>query len=240
MEKGSFGFATGDILAGRYQIVSHLGGGWEGEVYLLRERGTGIERAGKFFYPARNKGNATLLRYAKKLYRLRDCDILIHYGAQERAEVGGKVVSFLISEYVEGERLSAYLARQPKKRLTPFQGLHLLHALATGLTPIHERREYHGDLHTDNIILTRVGLSYHVKLIDLYHRGESSSAENVFGDVCDLIRIFYEAVGGRKIYKSLPPEIKQIVCGLKRSLIRKKFKTSGRLRRYLETMSLDI
>ena len=40
----SFNLHCGDCLAGKYQVVTLLGAGWEGEVYLVRERGTGIER----------------------------------------------------------------------------------------------------------------------------------------------------------------------------------------------------
>ena len=35
----------------------------------------------------------------------------------------------------------------------------------------------------------------------------------------DLIRIFYDAIGGAKHYRKQPPEVKAICCGLKRSLI---------------------
>ena len=38
----SFDLEPGRILARKYEIVSKLGGGWEGEVYRIRERTTGI------------------------------------------------------------------------------------------------------------------------------------------------------------------------------------------------------
>ena len=50
------------------------------------------------------------------------------------------------------------------------------------------------------------------------------------------VEIFYEAVGGRRLYARQPSEVKAICCGLKRSLILKKFRTAGQLRQYLETM----
>ena len=46
----SFNLHCGDCLAGKYQVVTLLGAGWEGEVYLVRERGTGIERTVKIFF----------------------------------------------------------------------------------------------------------------------------------------------------------------------------------------------
>ena len=60
-------------------MVSLLGSGWEGEVYLVRELVTGIERAAKLFFPNRNPNNRVATAYAKKLYKLRACEALIQY-----------------------------------------------------------------------------------------------------------------------------------------------------------------
>ena len=43
----TFDLAPGRTLARKYEVVSRLGGGWEGEVYRIREKSTGIERAAK-------------------------------------------------------------------------------------------------------------------------------------------------------------------------------------------------
>jgi hypothetical protein len=51
-----------------------------------------------------------------------------------------------------------------------------------------------------------------------------------------LIQLFYEILGGQRYYARQPAEIKAICCGLKHSLISKKFRTAGQLRAYLETM----
>lgn len=47
----SFDLKPGRILARKYEILSRLGGGWEGEVYMIREKNTHIERAAKLFFP---------------------------------------------------------------------------------------------------------------------------------------------------------------------------------------------
>ncbi|MEE8483852.1 MAG: protein kinase [Nitrospinota bacterium] len=232
----SFDFATGRILVRKYEIISKLGYGWEGEVYKLLEIETGIERAGKFFFPERNPNNRTLKFYAKKLHKLRRCGILIHYNTQEQITFRGQKISFLVSEFVEGSLLQEFLDNQRGKRLNPFQGLHLLYALAKGMECIHDQKEYHGDLHTENIIVTRVGLSFDLKLIDLFHLKVATTA-NMLTDVYDLIRLFYDVIGGAKRYAKQPKEVKEIVCGLKKSLIRKKFRNAGQLRTYLEKMS---
>lgn len=231
-----FNLNPGRTLAGKYEIISLLGSGWEGEVYRVREMHSGIERAAKFFFPQRNRYNRATKFYARKLHKLRHCPILIQYHTQESIRLRGMSITFLISEYVEGELLSHFLKQLPGKRLTPFEGLHLLRELAAGVELIHRAREYHGDLHDDNILVRRQGLSFNVKLVDMYNWG-MPSAENIRDDVCDLIRIFYDAIGGAHFYTKHPTVVKEIVCGLKRSLIVRKFRTAGHLRQYLETMS---
>lgn len=230
-----FNFAIGRVLAGKYEILARLGAGWEGEVYLIRETTTGIERTAKFFFPQRNVRDKTVKFYATKLHKLRHCPIVIQYYGQDSIIFRRMPINFLISEFVEGELLSQFLKRQPGKRLLPFQAIHLLHALAKGMECIHGLGDYHGDLHTDNIIVQRFGLKFDLKLIDMIHWG-SPKTENIHDDVVDMIKIFYDSMGGAKLYPKQPPEIKDIVCGLKRSLILKKFRSAGKLRQYLETM----
>jgi serine/threonine protein kinase len=234
----SFGLKPGRILAGKYEILGCLGAGWEGEVYRVRELGTGIVRAAKAFFPHRNPGDRTARRYARKLHKLRSCPILVRYHTWEAFRYRGHRVTLLVSEYVEGEILSAFLRRQPGQRLTVFEGLHLLYALASGMECIHRRREYHGDLHADNVLVRRKGLGFEVKLVDLFHWG-SAKTENIHEDVCDLVRIFYDAVGGRAAYAGHPPVVKAVCCGLKRSLILSKFRTAGALRRFLEGLEWE-
>lgn len=233
-----FEFKPGRILARKYEVISQLGAGWEGEVYLLREIETNIERAGKFFFPHRNQKNRASRFYALKLHKLRHCPILIQYVTQEHIRFEGHDILFLVSEYVEGRLLSEVLKSRRGKHLTPYEGLHLLHALAKGIEQIHLRNEYHGDLHTDNVIVVRFGLEFHLKLLDVFH-WKAPRPENIQSDVLNLIRIFYESLGGKKTYAQMPPVVKEIVCGLKNTLILKKFKTAGHLRRYLESLSWE-
>jgi tRNA A-37 threonylcarbamoyl transferase component Bud32 len=232
----SFDIKPGRILARKYEVIELIGGGWEGEVYLVKEHPTDIERAVKLFYPKRNPRDTTANFNARKLHKLRHCPIAIQYHTRETITYRGMPITLLVSEFVEGELLSSFLKRQPGRRLTPFQGLHLLHALTLGIECIHQMKEYHGDLHTENIMIRRYGLGFDLKLLDFYHWG-APRPENIHEDVIDLVRILYEAVGGQKHYKHQPPEIKAICRGLKRSLILKQFRTAGQLRQYLETLT---
>lgn len=231
----SFGLQPGRVLARKYEVIELLGAGWEGEVYLVREIATDIERTAKIFFPQRNLKDKATLFYAKKLHKLHHCPVTIQYSSQETITFRGVSVTMLMSEYVEGELLTNFIKRQPGKRLAPFSALHLLHALAVGMECIHNMGEYHGDLHMDNIIVQRYGLKFDVKLIDMFNFGKPKK-ENIGVDTIDLIHIFYHALGGAKHYNKQPTEIKTICCGLKRSLILKKFSNATQLRQHIETM----
>ena len=230
-----FDINPGRVLARKYEVIRPLGRGWEGEVSLVCEHRTGIERAVKLFYPQRNPGDKIARFYARKLHKLRHCPIAIQYHTRESMTYCKQPITLLVSDFVEGELLSEFLARQRGKRLPPFQALHLLHALASGIECIHKMKEYHGDLHSENIMVQRFGLGFDLKLLDFFHCG-LPRPENIRDDVVDLVKLLYEAIGGRKHYSKQPPEIKAVCCGLKRSLILKKFRTAGQLREYLENM----
>lgn len=233
-----FDFAPGRILARRYQVVEFLGGGWEGEVYKATELRTGITRAVKVFFPHRNERDRAVRFYATKLDRLRNCPIVIQYHNSETIHYRGVEVTCLISELVEGELLSEFVHRQPGHRLRPFEALHVLYALASGLERVHAAREYHGDIHDGNMLVRRRGVHFDVKLVDFYHWGAPTAAK-IREDIIQLVRVLYDAVGGRKLYAQQPPEIRAICLGLRRDRISKRFPTARHLREYLENFTWD-
>ncbi|MHC4219053.1 MAG: protein kinase domain-containing protein [Planctomycetota bacterium] len=229
----AFDLRPGRVIGGKYVVDGKLGGGWEGEVYKVLERKTGAWRAAKLFFPQRNVRDRAVTFYARKLERLRKCPIVIQYHHSETIRYRGVSITCLISEYVEGELLSSFVGRQPGKRLHPFEALHLTYALARGLEAIHGVREYHGDLHDTNVLVSRVGILFDVKLVDFFHWGAPTAA-HIREDVADLIRLLYDAVGGRKRYAAQPPHLKAICRGLRRDLIAQDFPTARHLREYLE------
>ena len=231
-----FDFYPGRVVAGKYQIERPLGSGWEGEVYVIVERATGIRRAAKFYYPHRDPMGKAAITYARKLDALRHCPILMQYHHQELAYVKRRKVTVVISELVEGQKLSEFLASQPKQRLSTFEALHVLYVLAKGIAPIHARGEYHGDIHDDNIMIRRQGIGFEVKLLDFFDLGRPTRSK-IHKDVLNLVQVFHSLVGGRKVYAEQPQVVKDIIRGLKDSLILDRFQSAGDIQRHLESLN---
>jgi tRNA A-37 threonylcarbamoyl transferase component Bud32 len=230
-----FDFPPGRYVAGKYQIEEMLGSGWEGEVYRIIERSTGIPRAAKFYYPHRDPTGRAAIAYARKLDALRHCPILLQYHHQEIAYVHRRKVIVVISELVEGQKLSEFLRQQNRRRLSAFEAMHVLYVLAKGIAPIHARGEYHGDIHDDNIMIRRQGISFDVKLLDFFDLGRPTRAK-IQKDVLNLIEVFHALVGGRVAYARQPMVVKEIIRGLKDSLILQRFSSAGDIQKHLETL----
>ena len=230
-----FKLVPGKILANRFSIVELLGAGYEGEVYKVVESHTNKVRAVKLFYPHRNPGFKVSSRYAKKLDKLRSSPIVMDYLSHEVLRIRGEKIACLTSEFIQGQLLGEFINKQRSKRLGIFPAIHLLYSIVLGVESIHLEGEYHGDLHVDNIIIKRFGLEFDLKIIDLHHWGDSKQ-DNRDDDVVKVIRIFYDILGGQKQYRKLPPSLKFIICGLKRTLILQRFRTISDLRIHLELM----
>ena len=230
-----FDFAPGRTIAGKYRVEKFLGSGWEGEVYRIVERSTGIRRAAKFYYPHRDPTGKAAIAYARKLDALRHCPILLQYHHQEIAYVRRRKVIVVISELVEGEKLSEFLHQQSRHRLSAFEALHVLYVLAKGIAPIHARGEYHGDIHDDNIMIRRQGIGFDVRLLDFFDLGKPSRSK-IEKDVLNLLEVFLVLVGGRANYARQPKVVKEIIRGGKDSLILERFSSAGDIQRHLETL----
>ena len=231
-----FDFPTGRTVAGKYTIERLLGSGWEGEVYAITERTTGIRRAAKFYYPHRDPMGKAAISYARKLDALRHCPILLQYHHQEIASVKKKKVIVVISELFDGVKLSEFLSLQgEQRRLSCFEALHVLHGLVKGIAPIHARGEYHGDIHDDNIMIRRQGIGFEVKLLDFFDLGKPTRSK-IHKDVLNLIQVFHTIVGGRDCYAQQPKVVKDIIRGLKDSLILERFQSAGDIQRHLEAL----
>jgi tRNA A-37 threonylcarbamoyl transferase component Bud32 len=242
MERASrtkrFDFTPGRRIAGKYEVDRLLGSGWEGEVYAIVERATGIKRAAKFYYPHRDPMGKAAIAYARKLDALRHCPILMQYHHQEIAYVKRRKVLVVISELIEGQKLSEFLHDQPRHALSTFEALHVLYQLAKGIAPIHLRGEYHGDIHDENVMIRRQGIGFEVKLLDFFDLGKPTRSK-IYKDVLNLIQVFYTIIGGRDQYGRQPKVVKDIIRGQKDSLILKRFQSAADIQHHLENLQWD-
>lgn len=234
--QGGFQLAKGRIIGQHYKILEYLGGGWEGEVYKVEECDTKIFRAAKLFYQKRGGNKQPHVVYAKKLFNLRHCPVIIQYHTYSKTIVKKQSVDFLISDFIEGDTLPNFLKKQKGGRLDYFEALHLFYSLVHGVEQIHYHGEYHGDIHPGNIFVKRAGLGFEVKLIDLIHLGRPTK-NKIQDDVVHLLRVFYEIIGGAKYYRNCHKTMKEMVCGRRSDLIKAKFIDAGSVRLYLENLS---
>jgi serine/threonine protein kinase len=238
VKRESFNLPEGRTLGSNYDIVEFLGGGWEGEVYKVVERRTGIIRAAKLFYIDQKEKVSPILRYARKLHKLRSCPIIIQYHHRDTARIRGSDIEFLVSDFVAGEMLSKYVNRQSGRRLPLFEALHLLYAVTLGVEQIHFAGEYHGDIHSDNIMVNRRGLNFDVHLIDFLDLGRSTK-DKMKDDVIMLADLLYEMIGGPKYYQKSHQILSDIILGRKRGLLYDRYKNAGHLRLALENLDWE-
>ncbi|MHC4793661.1 MAG: protein kinase [Planctomycetia bacterium] len=233
----SFDLPAGRVIGGKYEVVSHIGHGWEGEVYRIIERATGAVRAAKLFHPNRNIRDHAVLFYARKLERLRDCRMVIQYHHVEQLQVRRSPVTALISEYVEGTRLDRLIAASRGGRLSEFEAMAILHELACGLEELHGMGEYHGDLHAQNILVRRRGIRFDLKLVDFYDRGRGDRRHQK-DDLVDCARLLREMTGGPRFTAATRSEhLRYLIGGCRSDVISRRFQSAGDLKHHLETFS---
>ncbi len=143
---------------GHYRIISHLGKGGMGEVYLADDTTLDRRVALKFLPEAFTNDPERMARFereAKLLASLNHPNIAGIYGLEE-AE-GNR---FLVLEYVEGETLQARLR---KGALSLEDTLELCRQIAEGLEAAHEKGVIHRDLKPANVMITA---EERVKILD--------------------------------------------------------------------------
>ncbi|MEX0885277.1 MAG: protein kinase [Phycisphaeraceae bacterium] len=229
----SFALAPGRKIGRRYVIESTLGSGSEGEVYQVRELGTGILRAAKLYFAHRDPRGQLAVRHAQKLNHLRHCPIVLQYHHSEIMIIARQPVVAMISELCPGRQLEQWVNAHRGKRLHPYQALCLFYELVRGLEAVHAAGEYHSDVHVQNILVQPRGVGFELKLIDFYDWGPPARFKQK-QDIVDAVRVFYDCLGGRGHYAKQADELRWIIGGLKRTLILKRFATMTALRRHLE------
>lgn len=147
---------AGSLLR-HYRVLERLGGGGMGEVFLAEDQRLGRQVALKFISGADGdpEARARLVREAQAASALRSPHVAVTY---DLVEDGDQI--FIAMEYVQGELLSARLARGP---LDVADALEIAMQVADALDEAHGRGIVHRDIKSANVMLTGRQL---VKVLD--------------------------------------------------------------------------
>lgn len=147
--------AGAEILEGRFRIVSVLTQGDRGEGYVAEQLSLGRRVTLRVFRPPPGE------RFEEEVRRL----AAVEHSAVVRVIDSGKSdeVQFLVSELVDGPRLSDELKGEP---LLPERALELLTQIAEGLSAIHEKGLAHGDLRAATVMVVKGARGEQAKLCD--------------------------------------------------------------------------
>jgi serine/threonine-protein kinase len=151
------------IIAGRYRLVSRLGSGGMGLVFLAEHLGVGNQVAVKFLDPEPGTDDNRVARF------LREAKIGLevnHPGAAQLLDLGRDEAMrlFLVFEYVEGVDLRELLHTEGRLSFDDARGIAL--KIAETLAFAHQRFVVHRDVKLENIRVRRDLAGVHVKVLD--------------------------------------------------------------------------
>ena len=141
-------FEDGDVLEGRFRIVREVAQGGMGVVYEAFDQKLERRIALKCAKTGYRQRLPPEVRHAREISHPNVCKIFeIH-----TASTGQGDIDFLTMEFLEGETLSERLQRgrvpEPEARAIALQ-------LCAGLAEAHRHHVIHGDLKSNNVILTK-------------------------------------------------------------------------------------
>jgi serine/threonine protein kinase/Tol biopolymer transport system component len=151
-------FSKGTSLVGRYEIITELGKGGMGEVYLAEDTSLKRQVAIKVLpqqFALDKERLARFEREARLLASLNHPNIATIHGLEKS---DGQ--QFLIMEFLEGETLAERIKKGP---LPVDEALELCIQIAEGLESAHEKGIIHRDLKPSNVNITPEGK---VKILD--------------------------------------------------------------------------
>lgn len=209
---------------GHYQVLSHIGRGGMGEVFLAQDMNLGRKVALKLLRTDFTRNEDRLRRFRQEAQA---ASALNHPNILTIHEIGHEgPLHFMATEYVEGETLRQHIARE---RMTVGQALDVAVQVASALAAAHQAGIIHRDIKPENIMQRTDG---YVKVLDfgLVKLAEPKAVDNedptllqvetepglVMGtlsymspeqarglevdartDIFSLGVVFYEMVGGR-------------------------------------------
>ena len=142
-------FVAGDVLTGRYRIISLLGKGGMGEVYRAEDLKLAQSVALKFLPESLASDGAALARLYREVSIARQVS---HPNVCRVYDIGEMDAEhFLSMEYIDGEDLASLLRRIG--RLPADKAIDIGCQLCAGLASIHETGVLHRDIKPANIII---------------------------------------------------------------------------------------
>ena len=150
---------------GAYQLLSPLGRGGMGEVYLALDTRLGRKVAVKFLLAEFTADAERLRRFEQEARAASSLNhpniITIHEIGKVRTEAGD--THYIVTEYVEGETLRQRLANAPQIGLKLSETIGLAAQIAAALAAAHGAGIIHRDIKPENVMARRDGI---VKVLD--------------------------------------------------------------------------
>jgi eukaryotic-like serine/threonine-protein kinase len=175
----------------QYEIVSPLGAGGMGEVFLANDERLGRKVAIKFLAADVQSGDRRLIAEAKAAATLDHPNICAIY---EIGDAGDG--SFIVLQYVEGETLAARLERGP---IEVREALAIAMQIADGLAEAHSHGIIHRDVKPQNVMLAARG---QVKMLDFGLAKVMRDPSGVLADAATSVRTTSGMVVGTVPYMS--------------------------------------
>ncbi|HMV50371.1 MAG TPA: protein kinase, partial [Blastocatellia bacterium] len=165
----------------RYQILSPIGTGGMGEVYLAQDTRLGRKVAIKMLPAQYTQDTERLRRFEQEAFAasaLNHPNIITIYEIGE-ATINADKVHFIVTEYIEGQTLRRRLAGGP---LPIHEVLEISLQIAGALATAHGAGIIHRDLKPENLMIRPDG---YVKMLDF---GLAKLTEKaVVGDLADVV-----------------------------------------------------
>ena len=142
----------GRVIAGRYTVLKHIGGGGMADVYRATDEQLGIQVAIKLLKPrmASDELRARMVQEAQAAAQIRHSNVVRVFGTGALDST-----AFIVMELLEGPNLEQYLQEYRAGRMPVREAIELLLPAIEALHEIHAQGYIHRDIKTGNILVTR-------------------------------------------------------------------------------------
>jgi len=184
-------FEAGDLILGRYKVLSELGQGGMGVVYKCFDETAGIIIALKALPPDLSHNSLEMEDVKENfqlVYNLHHPNIA-NYNTLEKDGSNGNY--YLIMECVEGEDLRSWIRRKQRENaLTPETVLPVIRQVAAALDYAHQEKVIHRDIKPGNVMINAEG---YVKVLDFGLAAQIHTSMT-------RVSMAYQGTGGTALY----------------------------------------